>query len=137
MTNHRPGGEFLLFARNTLLGQSQLEWEDAAEGVWLRAGLFIPAETYFQFQHLFQNHTRELMAARLAQHPYNRTALERSSAQIESLQLRLLHPDGTEIPVTSLELQDCADTLSEEPRELQVEIRDRIIHDRYFSQPTA
>ena len=87
MTDHRPGGEFLLFAGGTLLGRSNLEWEDAAEGVWLRSGLFMPADTYFRFQEVFQKHTRELAAARLAQQPYNRAALKMVSAQIESMEV--------------------------------------------------
>jgi hypothetical protein len=130
MTDHRPGGKFLLFAGSTLLGHSELEWEDAGEGVWLRSGLFIPADSYFPFQELFQRHTRELTAARLAQRDYDRHALEILAARIED-------PDGTEIPVVSFELQDCADTLLEDPRELQVEIRDRSIREKYFSQPVA
>jgi hypothetical protein len=136
MTDHRPGGEFLLFAGDTLIGRSELEWEEAGDAVWLRSGLFKPVDAYFQFQDLFQRHTRGLGASR-AQHHYDRTALEVLAGQIEKLHLRLLHPDGTEIPVAAFEVQDCADTLSEDPRGLQVEIRDRLIHDKYFSQPVA
>jgi hypothetical protein len=94
----------------------------------------MPADTYLQFQELFQKHTRELSAARLAKQPYNRTVLEALTAEIKEMHLRLVHPDGAEIPVSAFELQDCADTLSEDPRELQVEIHDRGIHDKYFSQ---
>ena len=97
---------FLLFAGKTLLGHSELEWEDEGEGVWLRSGSFTPAEGYRQFQDLFQRHTDELGAARLAQKAYNRVALERLDAQVRELQLRLAHPDGREIPVDSFELQD-------------------------------
>ena len=86
---------------------------------------------------LFQRHTDELGASRLARNEYNRAALEALTAQIGELQLRLVHPDDREIPVASFELQDCADTLSENPRELQVEMRDRSIYDMYFSQPLA
>jgi hypothetical protein len=135
ITDHRPSGEFLLFAGKTLLGRSELEWEDEGAGVWLRSGSFAPAQGYWQFQDLFQRYGKELMAARLAQNNYNRAALEKLEAEIGKLQLRLVHPDGREIPVASFELQDCADTLSEDPRELKVEIRDRAIHDMYFSQP--
>src|SRR5689334_20725772 len=119
MTDYRPGGEFLLFAGDTLIGRSELEWEDTGDGLWLRSGSFSPVDTYFQYQDLFQRHTRVLGAAR-AQHHYNRTELETLAGQIERLHLRLLHPDGMEIPVAAIELEDCADTLSEDPRRLQV-----------------
>ena len=136
ITDHRPGGEFLLFAGDTLLGRSGLEWEDAGDGVWLRSGSFTPADTYFQYQDLFQKHIRALGAAR-AQHHRDPAELKALAEQIERLHLRLLHPHGTEIPVAGFELQDCADTLSEDPRELQVVIRDKLVHDRFFSQSIA
>lgn len=135
ITDHRPGGAFLLFAGATLLGRSELEWEDAAEGLWLRSGSFVPAEGYWQFQDLFQRHTRALGASRLAHNQYDQSSLEALESEIRALQLRLAHPDGAEIPVASFELQDCADFLSEDPRELQVEIRDRAIYDTWFNQP--
>ena len=136
ITDHRPGGEFLLFAGDTLLGRSELEWEDVGDGVWLRSGSFTPADTYFQYQDLFQKHILVLGAVR-DQHHCDPTELEALAGRIDRLHLRLLHPDGTEIHVAGFELQDCADTLSEDPRELQVEIRDKIVHDKFFSQPAA
>ena len=136
MTDHRPGGEFLLFAGNTLLGRSELEWEDEAEGVWLRSGAFTPTDAYLQFQDLFQRHTREVSATRMGRRDRG-PELNALAAQIEALQLHLFHPDGTEILVDAVEIQDCADTLSEDPRELEVEIRDKLVHGRFFSQPIA
>ena len=135
MTDRRPGGELLLFAGEILLGRSELEYEDAGTDVWLRSGSFFPAKSYFQFQDLFQKHGDELVASRLATCENNREALAQLAAQIDALHLRLVHPSGAEIPVAAFELQDCADTLGEDPRELQVEIRDPAVHEKYFSQP--
>lgn len=133
-SDYRPGGNFLLFAGNTRLGHSELEYEDSSDGVWLRSGIFEPAETYYQFQDIFQNRTR-LYAALPAERERHRAEIQSLDRQIASLHLRLLHPDGTEIPIAAFCLQDCAYVLTDEPRELQVEINDRDVHNRFFSQP--
>ena len=143
-TDHRPGGEFLLFAGDTQLGRSELQYEDyedATEGAWLRSGSFAPTEAYYQFQDLFQQQSRARVALACAHLPAER---ERQNAEIETLEqrlralrLRLVHPNGTEIPVAEFRLEDCAYSLTEDPRELQVVIRDRSVHDRFFSQPVA
>jgi hypothetical protein len=143
-TDHRPGGEFLLFAAETELGRSELEYEDyedAIEGAWLRSGSFTPTEAYYQFQDLFQQQSRARIALACAQIAAEQ---ERHGAEIEALEqrlhalrLRLVHPDGTEIPVATFRLDDCAYTITDDPRELQVVIRDKSVHDRFFSQPVA
>jgi hypothetical protein len=137
LTDLRPGGEFLLFAGDLLLGRSELEWEDATEGVWLRSGTFDPVEAYSTYQDLFRRHTRELCYARLGTGEFVPTTLHQLAEQIGALNLRLVHPDGSQIPVASLEIQDCSDTLAKVLRELHVEIHDPQVHDRYFSQAIA
>src|SRR5687768_551452 len=97
ITDHRPGGEFLLYAGSTLLDTSELEWEDAAEGIWLRSGLFSPTNSYLQLRDLFQAHTREVAAARLATVPYNRVALQELRSKVAGLGLRLCVADGRQI----------------------------------------
>ena len=140
-TDYRPGGEFLLFAEDTEIGRSQLEYEDydPMDSAWLRSGSFMPTDAYYQFQDLFQQQSHARVALACAHLPAER---ERQEAEIEALEerlhalrLRLVHPDGTEIPVAELRLEDCADTLTDDPRELQVVIRDRSVHERFFSQP--
>src|ERR1051325_1915814 len=133
-SDHRPGGDFLLFAGDVRIGRSELEYEDAVEGAWLRSGVFEPATTYYQYQELFQHHTRLAYAALPPERERHRVEIQAMERQIQALRLRLVHPDGTEIPVAAFRLVDCADTLTEDPRELQVEIRDSIVHDRFFSQ---
>ncbi len=101
-TDHRPGGEFLLLAGDTQLGGSELEYEeyeDATEGAWLRSGSFTPSEAYYQFQDLFQQHTRLAYAALPAERERHRAEIEALEQRLRALHLRLVHPDGTEIPV--------------------------------------
>jgi len=109
----------------------------AGTGFWLRSGPFDPVEGCHPFQELFQRQTRELTASRLAQNAYNREALAAVTKQVDALGLRLLDPDGVEIPIGAFELQDCADTLSEDPRELQVEIRDGDAYAKFFGRSAA
>lgn len=129
--------EFLLFADGTQLGRSQLEYEDyedPIEGAWLRSGSFTPTEAYFQFQDLFQQHTRLAYAALPAERELHRGEIEALEERLRALRLRLVHPDGTDIPVAEFRLEDCGYALTDDPRELQVVIRDKSTHNRFFSQ---
>jgi len=135
--DYKPGRHFLLLSGDTILGQTQLEWECAGDGEWLREGGFEPTVAYFPFQPLMQEYSRACLCVGQVTPPANDLAIVSAlRTRIDALNLRITTTDGVPVPVSNIEIQDFADTLREDPRELSVTIRDRSVHATFFVQQT-
>lgn len=128
---YRPCGTFFVYAGRILLGKSELEMETLDEKGFYRYGRFEPVlEAYLPFQKLF----RDYQNLKLEQHlrlPAHKQMpeLEACEREIQKVGLRLMAPNGEDVPIQRCELVDCD---VEDGRELNVFITDPTVYARYF-----
>lgn len=127
----RPCGTFFVYAGRILLGKSQLEMETIDEEGFYRNGSFEPAlEAYLPFQDLFRRHQNLKLEQHLRLPAYKHMPeLEASEREIHNVGLRLVAPNGEDVPTQRFELVDCD---VEDGREINVFIADPAVYSRYF-----
>jgi hypothetical protein len=127
----RPCGTFLVYAGRILLGKSELELETIDQEGFYREGSFEPVfETYLPFQDLFRHYQNLKLEQHLRLPAFKHMPeLETCEREIQKLGLRLVAPNGEDVPTQRFELVDCD---VEDGRELNVFITDETVYARYF-----
>src|SRR4051812_34552976 len=100
----RSCGTFSAYAGKALLGRSELEWETIEDQAFHRHGSFEAVlETYLCFQDLFVRYQNLKLEQHLRLPAYKQMPeLDKCEAQIRGLPLRLVAPNGEEVPTQHL-----------------------------------
>jgi len=127
----RPCGRFSLYAGGVLLGYSELPQEMIREDGFYRVGEIEPVwKGYLRFQPVFARNSKLKLEQHLRLPAYkNMPELEASEREVQALALRLVAPDGTQVPATRLEITDFA---RGDGGEVQVFITEEPAYFRYF-----
>src|SRR4051794_41161866 len=101
----RPCGRFSLYARDFLLGYSELDRETIGEDGFYRVGEFEPAwEGYLLFQRVIVKYNELKLEQHLRQPAYkNMPEFAASRLEVKALSLRLVDPNGLGVPTQRLE----------------------------------
>jgi hypothetical protein len=127
----RPCGTFLVYAGSILLGKSELEMETIHETGFYREGSFVPVlEAYLPFRNLFRRYQKLKFEQRRRLPAYKHMPeLETCEREIQKAGLRLVAPNGEDVPTQQFELEDYD---MEDGLGLSVFIADEKIYARYF-----
>lgn len=132
----RPCGRFSLHAADVLLGYSELEREMIREDGFYRVGEFEPVwEGYLRFQTVFARYN-ELKLEHHLRLPAHKNMPEFDGAQRElgALSLRLVAPNGQDVPTQRLEVGDFGQGGG---ADLEVFISEEAVYIRFFPPGSA
>src|SRR5260370_28292040 len=104
----RSCGTFSVYAANVLLGHAELEWETIGEDGFYREGEFTALlEAYLPFQDLIARYQNLKLEQHLRLPAYKQMPeLELCELEIQALRLRLVTPNGEEVPTERFEVVD-------------------------------
>ena len=127
----RPCGRFSLYAGGLLLGYSELDRETIGEDGFYRVGEFEPAwEGYLRFQRVIVQYNELKLEQHLRLPAYkNMPEFDASQREVKALSLRLIAPNGLDVPTQRLEVGDFGHGDS---CDLEVFITDEAAYLRFF-----
>jgi hypothetical protein len=104
----RPCGRFSLYAGDVLLGHSELDRETIGEEGFYRVGEFEPVwDGYLRFQGAFVRYNELKLERELRLPAYkNMPEFDTAERQVQALSLRLVAPNGEDVPTRRLEVGD-------------------------------